>query len=300
MDFLTRILLYLVNMLIRIGSVPYYLWDRLVLGLRRIIRGVKKVLKSALFLLFKANFFIKNLLFRKAVLYGTLSAIVVFGAFELGLTNGHSQKQKIIEAKRAVAPLKIFDRNGVLLLSTTVGSFEHSQLSSFVYKRAPDFVLYALHRLKQDSSSSLFDNGVFVYTTLDVETQNNAQATVLDETLQNNVEDGSLLVANTKTGDILALVSSVHYFDRPQNNRDEDAIFWDLVNTVQTKKLNPFISITDKNGKVLFTNNRKLSATTLSEEDLAALPWSSEKPSLVKVQDNTVETVLMNSDSINR
>jgi len=289
MDFLTRLLLYLVNALITVGSVPYFLWDLLVSGIKRVSQWLKK-----------AVFLIKKVLFRKSVLYGALSAVIVFGAFQLGLTNGHTQKEKIIEAKRAVAPLKVFDRNGVLLLSTTVGSFEHSQLSSFIYKRAPDFVLYALLRLKQDSPSSFFDNGVFVYTTLDVETQNNAQATVLDETLQNNAEDGSVLVANTKTGDIVALVSSIHYFDRPQKTRDEDAIFWDLVNTVQTKKLNPFISITDKNGKVLFTNSRKLSASTLSEEDLAALPWSLDKPALTEIEDNTVETVLMNSGSTDK
>lgn len=82
---------------------------------------------------------------------------------------------------------------------------------------APHFVMYVRQLLADEyGEEMLTTGGLTVKTTLDLDTQNETQKIVTDEinTLKNlRIKNGAALVTNPKTGEILAMVGSINYFD---------------------------------------------------------------------------------------
>jgi len=81
---------------------------------------------------------------------------------------------------------------------------------------APHFVFYVKEQLAEKYGQQVAERGgLKVTTTLDLEVQNLAQATVATEVAKlkkANVSNGAVLVTNPKTGEILAMVGSKDYF----------------------------------------------------------------------------------------
>lgn len=88
--------------------------------------------------------------------------------------------------------------------------------------RTPHFVMYVKEQLVKKYGEALVERGgLRVITTLDLDTQEYAQATVSAEVekLKNlRVGNGAALVTNPATGEVLAMVGSVDYFASPSGN----------------------------------------------------------------------------------
>lgn len=83
--------------------------------------------------------------------------------------------------------------------------------------RAPHFVMYVRQLLADKyGEEALLTDGLQVKTTLDLSTQEQTQQTVTNEVTQLKrlrISNGAALVTNPQTGEILAMVGSVDYFD---------------------------------------------------------------------------------------
>ncbi len=83
--------------------------------------------------------------------------------------------------------------------------------------KAPHFVMYIKRILAQQYGEELLNNGgLEVTTTLDLTTQLEAEKIITEEILKLKnlkVGNGAAMVTNPKTGEILAMVGSVNYFD---------------------------------------------------------------------------------------
>lgn len=82
---------------------------------------------------------------------------------------------------------------------------------------APHFVFYVRKYLeKYLDTNDLYQGGYMIRTTLDLEIQQKAEE-ILNEEINNithlNVSNGAILVTNPSTGEILAMVGSVDFFD---------------------------------------------------------------------------------------
>ena len=88
--------------------------------------------------------------------------------------------------------------------------------------KAPHFVMYVREQLVQKYGEALVaKGGLKVTTTLDLDLQDYAQATVAAEVakLKNyQVANGAALITKPATGEILAMVGSVNYFASPSGN----------------------------------------------------------------------------------
>ena len=88
--------------------------------------------------------------------------------------------------------------------------------------QAPHFVMYVKEQLVEKYGESLVERGgLKVTTTLDLDFQKYAQATVAAEVakLKNvRVGNGAALVTKPSTGEILAMVGSVDYFATPSGS----------------------------------------------------------------------------------
>lgn len=96
---------------------------------------------------------------------------------------------------------------------------EQLTFSKFQNKiQAPHFVFYVKDLLVKKYGQRMVDQGgLNVTTTLDLDIQNYAQASVsaeVDNLKGSNVSNGASLVTNPKTGEILAMVGSHDYFDQ--------------------------------------------------------------------------------------
>jgi 1A family penicillin-binding protein len=82
---------------------------------------------------------------------------------------------------------------------------------------APHFVFYVRKQLEDIfDTNELYQGGYRVYTTLDLEIQSKAEVILqeeLDKIRDLNVGNGAILVINPLTGEVLAMVGSVNYFD---------------------------------------------------------------------------------------
>ncbi|MFZ2025494.1 MAG: transglycosylase domain-containing protein [Microgenomates group bacterium] len=85
--------------------------------------------------------------------------------------------------------------------------------------KAPHFVMFVKEQLvNQFGEHTVERGGLKVYTTLDADLQEYAQATVSAEVAKlqaTNVTNGAALITNPPTGEILAMVGSVDYFATP-------------------------------------------------------------------------------------
>jgi 1A family penicillin-binding protein len=85
--------------------------------------------------------------------------------------------------------------------------------------KAPHFVFYVKDQLeKQYGTHMVEEGGLKVTTTLDLDMQQHIQDIVRDEIAKQSylhVSNGAVLVANPKTGEILAMVGSTDYFKDP-------------------------------------------------------------------------------------
>ncbi|MFZ5376554.1 MAG: transglycosylase domain-containing protein [Patescibacteria group bacterium] len=83
--------------------------------------------------------------------------------------------------------------------------------------KAPHFVMYVKKLLAEKfGEETLTQGGLEVYTTLDLELQENAQKIVSEEIAsltRLRISNGASLVTNPRTGEILAMVGSADYFD---------------------------------------------------------------------------------------
>ncbi|OGH05159.1 MAG: hypothetical protein A2W22_05815 [Candidatus Levybacteria bacterium RBG_16_35_11] len=103
------------------------------------------------------------------------------------------------------------------------GQADKAYNETLVYKRfsneikAPHFVLYIKDLLiKKYGEKKVEEGGLKVITSLDLDLQNMAQATVsshIDELSGFHVSNGASMITNPKTGEILAMVGSKDYFD---------------------------------------------------------------------------------------
>lgn len=88
--------------------------------------------------------------------------------------------------------------------------------------RAPHFVMYVKEQLVNTYGEALVEKGgLKVTTTLDLDLQEYAQATVAAEVAKLNgykVTNGAALITRPATGEILAMVGSVDYFASPSGN----------------------------------------------------------------------------------
>jgi 1A family penicillin-binding protein len=85
--------------------------------------------------------------------------------------------------------------------------------------KAPHFVMYVKEQLVNKYGEHTVERGgLKVYTTLDADLQEYAQATVAAEVAdlkETNVTNGAALITNPATGEILSMVGSVDYFATP-------------------------------------------------------------------------------------
>jgi len=84
--------------------------------------------------------------------------------------------------------------------------------------KAPHFVFYVKDLLEKKYGAQMVEQGgLKVYTSLDLDIQNYAQATVAAQVVQlkdaYHVTNGAALVTDPATGEILAMVGSTNYFD---------------------------------------------------------------------------------------
>lgn len=83
--------------------------------------------------------------------------------------------------------------------------------------KAPHFVMYVRSLLAEKYGEGLLtQGGLEIYTSLDLGLQNQVQQLVSDEIFQLrhfHISNGAALVTQPKTGEILAMVGSVNYFD---------------------------------------------------------------------------------------
>lgn len=88
---------------------------------------------------------------------------------------------------------------------------------------APHFVMYVRSLLIEQLGENIVNQGgLIVYTTLDVKLQELAQKIVTNEVknlAKLNVNNGSALITNPQTGEILAMVGSEDYFDLNKNGQ---------------------------------------------------------------------------------
>ncbi|MCS6802679.1 MAG: PBP1A family penicillin-binding protein [Chloroflexota bacterium] len=84
--------------------------------------------------------------------------------------------------------------------------------------KAPHFVFYVRDLLQERyGSERLYRGGLTVYTTLDLDLQREAERIVkrhIDSVSRFNARNAALVAIDPKTGEILAMVGSVDYFDR--------------------------------------------------------------------------------------
>lgn len=317
MNFVLSLILRLVTLLAKIGSFPLFILEKTASFVRKIIfritrftrkivknilnfilnviksvaKGIRKAIKAVFRFIKGFIFFLKRVLFNRFVLFGFATLLLVSSAYELGLREGKFQHQKMVLAQREAAPLKVFDRNGTLLYSTTVGNFETTAPSATEYKRAPGFVLSVLQSLTKQFGSKIFNNGVLITTTLDMKLQTAAQEAVIEQVVAANATDGSLLVVNSQTGDILAFVDSIHYFDQPTQPLDMQNKFIDIIQIIQAKKLNPFLSLTDKNGKGIFSKKIEV-VNDIDVSVFKSVTWNPDESTITTIGNYLVWTSL--------
>ncbi|MBV9121046.1 MAG: PBP1A family penicillin-binding protein, partial [Chloroflexi bacterium] len=91
--------------------------------------------------------------------------------------------------------------------------------------QAPHFVFYVRDLLEQKYGRLLYEGGLTIKTTLDLDLQNQAQQIIQDQLAKlppdKNVNDGALVAMDPKTGQILAMVGSRDYnVDLPNGTMD--------------------------------------------------------------------------------
>ena len=83
--------------------------------------------------------------------------------------------------------------------------------------RAPHMVMYVLGELERTfSTEELYNRGLLVYTTLDLELQQQAEATVAEQMpslQQRGATNAAVIAIDPRTGDVLAMVGSAGYDD---------------------------------------------------------------------------------------
>lgn len=83
---------------------------------------------------------------------------------------------------------------------------------------APHFVNYVLNYLEKKYPRQILERGgLEIYTTIDLDLQAKAQDIVktnVDGLKRNNVKNGSVLITNPQTGEILAMVGSIDFWDK--------------------------------------------------------------------------------------
>ncbi|MEO6509240.1 MAG: hypothetical protein ABIO02_04755 [Patescibacteria group bacterium] len=239
--------------------------------------------KAARFISKTANF-LKTLLFRKSVLYGVLTAVLVFLSFQAGQHAGTIEHQKKVAEIRAQSPVKILDRNGTLLFISTVGRYESTSPTSEDYKRAPEFVEFALQKLRKQFGETVLDNGVIVQTTLDLPLQIEAQQTVIETVMGYETDDGTMIIVDSKNGDIIAFVESMHYFDQQYKRETK----------IDYSSLNPFLSITDANGKHIYGRDSEKKPID-NEELVSNALWIPNSTSTVTFNEYIISTWIGNN-----
>ncbi len=89
---------------------------------------------------------------------------------------------------------------------------------SKVYLRAPHFIMYIKNQLERKYGERLEEEGLKIYTTIDIEMQKKAEE-ILEKKVTNNkrfnAHNAAIVVIDPKTGETLAMVGSADYFGEP-------------------------------------------------------------------------------------
>ncbi|OGH22184.1 MAG: hypothetical protein A3F31_01720 [Candidatus Levybacteria bacterium RIFCSPHIGHO2_12_FULL_38_12] len=128
-------------------------------------------------------------------------------------TNPHLAKQRQIEVLKKMYQQKYISKKQLDEAIKTPLTYQ--QISEGI--KAPHFVLYVKELLVQKYGiKKVEQGGLKVITSLDLPTQEYAQATVsaeISKLVSFDVGNGATLITNPKTGEILAMVGSRDYFD---------------------------------------------------------------------------------------
>lgn len=303
-------LLFIAQFLAKIGSTPFIIIRALIFTYVRAQKSIRKQYKRAINRLRLAAIFVKDAIiaffgsmkntvlsllnvlkytfFRKSVLLGVLSAVLVFSAFQFGFESGQLAYHKRLSELQRLAVVKIVDRNGTLLYT-----YRKSEDSSSPenYKRAPSFIDYTLKNLKESYGDALFLYGGTVKTTLDLHLQNVVQSKVIEAVMNNEpAEDASALVLDSRTNEVLALVGSIHAFDNPGYS-DQSKVIKDA----ELKKANPILEVTTYAGKVLYRKAHQSSSFT-AEDFTATARWTPEDVEIATVGNISIQTYLNKND----
>lgn len=92
------------------------------------------------------------------------------------------------------------------------------------YIKAPHFVNYVMSDLEKKFGQKLISQGgLEIYTSLDMDMQNRVQGIVYDDvaTMQrkNKVKNGAAMVTNPSSGEVLAMIGSVDYWDEKNDGQ---------------------------------------------------------------------------------
>lgn len=176
-----------------------------------------------------------------------------------------------------------------------------SLLPPMSYKRAPSFVDYVLAKLEEKYGKEyVLKKGLIVKTSLDLKLQNHTQKELLNQLIEyndTNITNGAVLVIDPHNGDILTMIGSARYYEHPHTEKSL------LAEEKDTKKIDPFITITDSEGTILYEKEYELLTTASVQETAAqtvsqALSETGSEGILSKKNDDLVVHIWMGNDDL--
>lgn len=125
-----------------------------------------------------------------------------------------------ISKKRQKDVLDLMVRTGYITEKESDDAFK--QVLAFSskpeYIKAPHFVNYVMSDLEKKFGQKLISQGgLEVYTSIDMDMQNRVQEIITDDVIamqrRNRVKNGAALITNPASGEVLAMIGSVNYWD---------------------------------------------------------------------------------------
>lgn len=145
-----------------------------------------------------------------SLLAGLPAAPTIYSPFGANPELAQQRQEEVL--RRMVEDQYITSQQAETALSEKL-SFREDQIDI----AAPHFVMYVRELLaNQYGEDTLENEGLEITTTLDLELQNKVQEVVSTEVTQLkrlHISNGASVVTNPKTGEVLAMVGSINYFD---------------------------------------------------------------------------------------
>jgi len=155
---------------------------------------------------------VKNLnLVQSAILAGLPQSPSIYSPF-IGKTGAWRSRTKDVLRRMREDKYITYDQEKKALSDLEKIRFTNPKLTI----SAPHFVFYTKDKIEEEFGEKLIDQGIKVKTTLDLEIQKIAEKIVKEEIkklVDFNVTNASVVVLDSKTGDILAMVGSYDFND---------------------------------------------------------------------------------------